>query len=244
VDKELKKQIREDELVTAYQKSAAWWVTHRESARLAVGIVALLAAAAAAVVFYQGQRNETAAKAFADAFEVMEAPVTSVLPPGADKPTGLSFATPEEKYKSAAAAFEGIDRRYPSLPLGRRAKYMGALARLEMGDAAAAESALKELAARRDLKELEPTLARLALGDLYRRTGRLDQAIEAYQQFAADTTVSFPRDYALLSLGETQEEAKKPGEAKASYERLVQEFPASVYSPEARRRADFLGSAS
>jgi outer membrane protein assembly factor BamD (BamD/ComL family) len=244
LDKELKKQIKEDELVSVYQHAAAWWGGHRESARLTLGVVAVIVAVAGGLALYQSRRNEAAALAFADAFETMQATVTSALPAGADKPVGLSFATAEEKYKKAAAAFEGIDRRYPTLAVGRRAKYFGALARLELGDAAAAETALKELAARRDLKELEPTLARLALGDVYRRTGHLDQAIDAYRQFADDATVPFPRDYALMSLGGAQEEAKKPAEAKATYERLVQEFPASLYSPEARRRADFLGSAS
>jgi tetratricopeptide (TPR) repeat protein len=128
--------------------------------------------------------------------------------------------------------------------VGQRARYLGAIARLELGETATAETVLKDLAARREAGALEPALARLALAELYRRVGQLDKAIEAYRQFAGDTTVPLPRDYALMSLGAAQEEAKKPAEARASYERLLQEFPASVYSAEARRRADFLGSAS
>jgi outer membrane protein assembly factor BamD (BamD/ComL family) len=244
LDKELKRQIKEDELVTVYQRAATYWGSHKDGLRLAIGVVVLVVAVVAGISFYQGRRTEAANLAFAEAFEVMKAPVIANLPAAADKPTGVHFATSEEKYKQAAAAFEGIDRRYPSLAVGRRAKYFGALARLELGDAAAAEASLKELAARKDLKELEPVLARLALADLYRRTGQLDKAIEAYQQFVGDPAVALPRDYALMSLGQTQEEAKKAKEARSSYERLVQEFPASLYAPEARRRADFLSSAS
>jgi len=244
LDKELKRQIKEDELVTVYQQAASYWGSHQHELRLAIGVVVLLVAVVAGIGYYQGQRTEAANVAFAEAFEVMKAPVTATLPAAADKPTGLHFATAEEKYKQAAAAFEGIDRRYPSLAVGRRAKYFGALSRLEAGDATAAEASLKELAARKDLKELEPVLARLALGDLYRRTGQLDKAIETYQQFVGDATAPLPRDYALMSLGQAQEEAKKVKDARSSYERLVQEFPASLYAPEARRRADFLSSAS
>lgn len=244
MDKELKKQIKEDEILSGVQHLAIWVGAHRDEVRLTAGIVVLLAVVGGGFAWYTSQRRQEANAAFAEAFEVMGASVTADQPAGSDKPAGLSFATAEEKYKKAAAAFEGIERRYPSLPVGQRARYLGAIARLELGETATAETVLKDLAARREAGALEPALARLALAELYRRGGQLDKAIEAYRQFAGDTTVPLPRDYALMSLGAAQEEAKKPAEARASYERLLQEFPASVYSAEARRRADFLGPAS
>ena len=244
MDRELKKHIKEDELVTGFHKVAAWTGLHRHEVRLTAGIVLVIAAVAAGVGWYTGHRRVEASVAFAEAFEVWSAPVTAELPPGADQPTGLSFATAEEKYKKAAAAFEGIERRYPSLAVGPRAKYFGALSRIELRDFAAAEKVLKELAGKREAGELEPALARLALAELYRRSGELDKAIDAYRQYAGDTTAAAPRDYALMSLASAQEEAKKPVDARASYERLLEEFPASVYAPEARRRAEFLGSLS
>jgi tetratricopeptide (TPR) repeat protein len=244
LDKDIKKHIKEDEIVSGFQKLLVWAGAHRDEVRLTVGIVVVLGVAAAGFGWYSTQKRQEASLAFSEAFEVMAAPVTAELATGADKPTGLSFATAEEKYKKAAAAFEGIAARYPSLPVGQRARYFGALARLELGDTATGETVLKDMAARREAGALEPALARLALAELYRRSGQLDKAIEAYRQFAGDTTVPLPRDYALMGLGTTQEEAKKPGEARASYERLLQEFPASVYAAEARKRADFLASAS
>jgi tetratricopeptide (TPR) repeat protein len=244
LDKGLKKHIKEDELVSGFQKLLAWGMSHRDEVRLTAGIVVVVAAVVGGVSYYTSHRRLEAGLAFAEAFEVMSAKVTSDLPAGADKPTGLSFATSEEKYKKAAAAFEGIGRRYPSLPVGQRALYFGALARLELGDTAAAETVLKDIAARREAGALEPAVARLALAELYRRGGQLDKAVESYRQFAGDTTVPMPRDYALMELASCQEEAKKPAEARASYERLLQEFPASVYAQEARRRAEFLASAS
>ncbi len=244
LDREIKKHIKEDEIVSGFQKLLLWAGSHRDEVRLTVGIVVVLAVVAGGVSWYTSQRRLEAATAFAEAFEVLQAPVTADLPAGADKPTGLAFATAEEKYTKAAAAFEGIERRYSSLPVGQRARYFGALARLELGDSATAETVLKDMAARREAGALEPALARLALADLYRRGGKLDQAIDAYSQFAGDATVPLPRDYALMGLASAQEEAKKPAEARATYERLLQEFPASVYAPEARRRAEFLGSAS
>ena len=244
MDRGIKKHIKEDEIVTGFQKMLVWAGAHRDEVRLTAGIVVLLAAVAGGLAWYTSQRRHVASVAFADAFEILQAPVTADLPAGADQPTGLSFPTSEEKYQKAAAAFEGIERRYASLPVGQRARYFGALARIELGDSATAETVLKDMAARREAGALEPALARLALAELYRRVGKLDQAIDAYQQFAGDAAVPLPRDYALMGLGTAQEEAAKPADARATYERLLQEFPASVYAPEARRRAEFLGSAS
>jgi tetratricopeptide (TPR) repeat protein len=241
LDRELKKHIKEDELVTGFQKVMAWATSHRDEVRLSAGIVLVLAAVGAGVFYYTSHRRQEAALAFAEAFEVWNAPVTSEQPPGADKPTGLSFETADEKYKRAAAAFEGIDRRYSSLAVGRRAKYFGALSRIELRDFGAAEKVLKEMAAQREAGAIEPALARLALAELYRRSGELDKAMDAYRQYAGDATAEAPRDYALMGLASVQEEAKKPEDARASYERLLQEFPTSVYAPEARKRAEFLG---
>jgi tetratricopeptide (TPR) repeat protein len=244
LDRELKKQIKEDEILSGFQHLMVWAGAHRDEVRLSVGIVTVVAVVGGGFGWYTSQRRQEAEMAFAEAFEVMGASVTADLAAGADKPAGLSFATAEEKYKKAAAAFEGIERRYPSLPVGQRARYFGAIARLELGETATAETVLKDMAARREAGPLEPALARLALAELYRRGGQFDKAIEGYRQFAGDSAAPLPRDYALMSLATTQEEAKKPAEARASYERLLQEFPASIYAQEARRRAEFLASAS
>ena len=108
-------------------------------------------------------------RAFRDALTTFEAPVrdgaAGRAPTG---PRGQVFATAEEKYKTAAAAFDGVERRFGSSKIGARAKYYAALARIELGQYAEAEKALKEIQAT-GRSGLEPELARLALADLYRR---------------------------------------------------------------------------
>jgi outer membrane protein assembly factor BamD (BamD/ComL family) len=49
-----------------------------------------------------------------------------------------------------------------------------------------------------------------------------------------------PRDYVLMSLASTLETAARTTEAVASYRRVYEEFPDSVYAPEAQRRAAYL----
>jgi hypothetical protein len=150
------------------------------------------------------------------------------------------FATAEDKYKTAAAAFEGVERRFGSSVTGLRAKYYAALSRAELGQQAEAEKALKEIQARG--AGLEPDLARLALANLYRRGGQVDKAVEAYRALATNPAASVPRDFALVSAAQSLEDAKRWAEARAAYLQLVEEFPASVYASEARTRAEYLKS--
>jgi hypothetical protein len=240
--RELKEQIRQDEFASGLEQAAAWVGAHRDELRIGVGVGVVLLAAAGALAYFQGQRTREADRAFRDALTTYEAPVAGELPAGADRPSGQVFATAEDKYKTAAAAFEGVERRYASSILGLRARYYAALARIELGQYAEAEKALQEVQARGG-GGLEPELARLASADLYRRRGETDKAVAAYRGVATNPSGNLPRDFALLSAARTLEDARRWAEARATYRELLEEFPASAYAAEARARSDYLQSA-
>ena len=236
--KELKDQIKQDDLTTGLEQAAAWAARHRDELRIGGLVFLVLAGAALAITHVREQRLREGDRALRDALTTFEAPVASELPPGAERPAGQVFPSAEEKYKTAAAAFEGVARRYPSSIAGVRATYFGALSRLELGQYAEAEKALKELQERG--AGLEPDLARLALADCYRRSGQVDKAVEAFRSFASNPSASLPRDQALMSAAQTLEDARRFAEARAAYRQLTEEFPASVFAAQARARAEYL----
>jgi hypothetical protein len=238
--KELREEIKQDEFASGLEKTIEWVAGHRDEVRIGAGVVVVLLAAAGAVGYFQGQRAREADQAFRDALTTFEAPVASELAAGADRPTGQVFATAEEKYKTAAAAFEGVERRFGSSKTGLRAKYYAALSRLELAQYPEAEKGLKEVQSQG--AGLEGELARVALANLYRRSGQVDKAVEAYRGLATNPAANVPRDFALLSAAQTLEDAKRWAEARAAYRQVFEEFPASVYAPEARTRAEYLQS--
>lgn len=241
--KELKKQIKQDELISGVEHMASWAQAHPRELRAGVVAVLVLGGAAFGIITFIKNRARAAEDAFASALETFEAPVVAELPPDAPKPSGVVYATPEEKFRKAAAAFDGVERAYPSLAVAQRARYYGALARIEIGDKAGAEKALNEVAATKGGIGLEPALARLALAGLERRSGALDKAVDSYKKLAEDASFPLPRDHALMDLASTLEQARRLEEARAAYRRLTDEFPESVYAPDARRRAEFLATA-
>jgi tetratricopeptide (TPR) repeat protein len=219
----------------------AWLTRHRDEVRIGALVLVVLAGAVAALAHFRSQRLQDADRALREALTTFEAPVASELPPGGERPAGQVFGTKEEKYKTAAAAFEGVERRYASSAAGLRAKYFAALARVELGQYAEAEKSLREIQARG--AGLEPDLARLAIAGLYRRSGQVDKAVEAYRAFATNPQASLPRDHALMSAAQTLEDAKRYAEARAAYRQLTEEFPASVFASAARTRAEYLSTA-
>jgi len=239
--KELRQQIKQDEFATSLEQAVAWVAAHRDEVRIGVGVAVVLGAAFLALGYFQSQRTREADRAFAEAMAAFDAPVAAEQQPGADRPTGQVFATDEDRYKTAAAAFEGVVRRYGSLDVGDRARYYAALSRVELGQYGDAEKALRELQSRG--QGLLPDLARLALAELYRRSGETDKAVEAYRSVVTDPETTLARDTAMRELAGTLEDAHRYAEAREAYEQLLAEFPASVYASEARQRASFLAGA-
>jgi tetratricopeptide (TPR) repeat protein len=235
--RELKRQIKQDELRTGLQQATEWARLHAREVQMTAGAVVVLLAAGLLVQNFRARQDARAEASFAKALETYRAPVASEGPAAA--PGSTTFPTREEKYRKALADFQGVEKS-ASGEVRQRARYYGALCQIELGDLPAAEKALAELAGRRDDDDLVPSLARLALAGLHRRNGQADKAIEDYRRMLEDSSFLLPRDHVLLELAATQEAANRPQDARASYERLFQEYPGSVYAGEARQRADYL----
>ena len=132
--KELKRQIREDEFKTGIEHAIEWAKTHVEQLRVALLVAVVAGGILLGLSAFRNQRTRSSEAAFAAALETFSAPVEGEVPEGADRPSGPVFGNAQEKYKRAAAGFDGVARQWPSLPAGRRARYYAALCRVELGD--------------------------------------------------------------------------------------------------------------
>lgn len=237
--KELKKSIKEDEFLSGMEIAWNWWKANEKLAKAGVAALAVALILAVGLSMLSSRRERDLAASFDAAMRVYETPLTSEVQ-GAPPPGVTLFATRSEKYTKAAAAFDGVERSHPSHVLGRRARYYAALCRLELGDAEGARKALKALADAAPASSLEGALARIGLADADRRSGALDKAVESYRALSDEAALGMPRDYVIMSLASTLETAQRTTEAAASYRRLYEQYPDSVYAPEAQRRAAYL----
>ena len=92
-----------------------------------------------------------------------------------------------------------------------------------MGDNAAAERDLKEVASSRN--EDLAALGRFALASLYRNTNRTKGAIELYKQLADKPTRTVGKVMAQLELASTYQSLQQPDQAKLIYQQIQKENP-------------------
>jgi tetratricopeptide (TPR) repeat protein len=216
VDQHTREALKHDQFVDTTKHGLEWAAEHRRSVIIAVStLVAVIVIAVGGALIYN-QRSEQASIAFGAAMADYQTPIAT---PGQPVPPGVkTYPSIAERAKAASALFLAAADKYGMTPAGRNARYFAGLTYLEAGENASAETALKQVAGswNADLA----ALAKLALAQLYRQTGRAPQAIEIYNQLTAKPTTTVPPGLAQLQLAELYEGQGQPDAAKKIYAQL------------------------
>jgi TolA-binding protein len=206
----------------------------RETTALMIGLFAI--AAIAGGYFLWRERVESRAHAvLAEAIVVQDARVGA---PGAPAAAG-TYPTERARLQAAVAKFKAAADAYPSTDAGIYARYQEAVDQVALGNVAAATAAYQEVI-RREGDSVSGQMARLGLAEVQALAGQYDQAINTFKEMAQRKDGPLPIDGILMQLGRTYREAGKPADAQQTFNRIVQEFPESPFSQEAKRELDSL----
>jgi tetratricopeptide (TPR) repeat protein len=216
VDHQTKVALKQDHFVTTTATGLEWARENRKSVITTV----LLALAAILIVVLAGvlwaHRTQAAATAFGDAMTIYQTPVAT---PGQPLPPGTkTYPSAAERAKAANAAFLSVAHQYGLTADGKNALYFAGLTYLEAGQTQSAEDTLKKVAG--GWNSQLASLAKLALADLYRQTGRDPQAIDLYNQLTAKPTDSVPAGLAQLQLADLYTAEGKVDQAHKIYAQL------------------------
>lgn len=227
---ETRRQLKHDRFAETVADQYSWVVEHRT--KLTYGGIAL--AIVAAIVIggwaYNNRRNTEAGFELGKAMEVYSAPVRPAGMPAS--PEMLTFASSEERAKTAHAEFEKIANEYSHTESGAMARYFAAVTAKAMNDPTLAETEFKQ-AASSGSKDLA-SLANLALAGLYADTGKDAQAIEIYKQLMEHPTETVAKSTAQLKLAELYQD-KQPQEAVKLYQQIQKDYPDTVAAQVAAR---------
>jgi TolA-binding protein len=199
----------------------------------------------ALVIGYFGWRQHVQTKAhalLAAALIVQEARIGPPPAPGAPA-GGLYFPTERERAQAALTKFKIAADAYPSTDAGIYARYQEGATALALGSPAPAVAAYQQVIDKAG-NGFYGQMARLGLAEAQARAGQYDQAINAFKDLAQRKDGPLPVDGILMQLGRTYLNAGKRADAQQTFNRLVEEFPESPFTGDARKELDTLKKAT
>jgi TolA-binding protein len=176
----------------------------------------------------------------AQAIAVQEARVAPAVAPGGTAVVAPgSYPNEQARAEAALVKLKATADAYPTSDAGIFARYQEAATLMSLGRPAEAISRYQDVIKRAGDGIFGQT-ARLGLAEAQARAGQYDQAINALKELAQRKDGPLPIDGILMHLGRTYLDAGKRAEAQQTFNRLVEEFPASPYTTEARQQLDTL----
>ncbi len=211
----------------------------REMATLAIGVL-VVALAIGGFAAWKASRDGKGTNLLASALVVAEAPVVTPPPPAPGsappvQPPG-SFRSERERLDAAVPLLKRAADAYPDSDAGITARYRLAASLAELGRYAEAEQRYQEVVHKAGAKSIYRYTARLGVGEAQLAQGKGDAAVTTFKDLASDTNSSLPTDSVLMQLGRAAEVAGKKEDATRAFTRVVEEFPQSLYAPEAKEK--------
>jgi TolA-binding protein len=206
-------------------------------------VVGVLVAVVAGYLWWHQSRNTSANGALAAAMAIHEAPVVPIAAPapGSAPPVQQpgTYATEQAKLEASLPKFLEVADRFPGTDAGIAARYQAASILAELGQYAEAEQRYQEVVDGGGNSIYRRT-ARLGLADVQVAQGKFDSAIGIYTEMSREANSQIPVESVLMQLGRAYARAGRNEEAAGAFNRVVNEFPDSLYTADARRELELV----
>jgi tetratricopeptide (TPR) repeat protein len=216
VDQQTRAALKQDKFVTTTSHGLEWASENRRSV---ITTVSLMLAVIVVIVLgglIYNSRSETASVAFGAAMQTYQSPLTQADEPA---PSGVTtYPSAAARAKAANALFLDVANEYGMTPSGHNARYFAGLTYMEAGQNQQAEDTLKQVAD--SWNGNLAALAKFALAELYRNSGRDPQAVEIYSELTAKPTTAIPANLAQLELADLYASEGRVDAAKQIYATL------------------------
>ena len=222
-----RKELKRNELVETFGKTVEYVSHHRRGAVEAIAAAAAVVLVAAGFFLYRGWRERQAGRELSEALEILETPLAGDPAAAAASRT---FPNAAEREREAIKHLESASRK-GATSAGRAAQVILAARGEKAGRSgdALARAARAEQAEIAAAAEIDAARFLAAQGKTTEAIDRLKRAIESPKSAA-------PKDALLFALAETYEKAGSSADARATYQRLVNDYPNSPYRSDARQK--------
>jgi TolA-binding protein len=235
--------LKDNELAQLTASATDIFQAQRSTILWTIGIVVALIAGIGGYVSYRNRAEGAAYAQLAAALSIEEARVGPPAAFGTQPTAGLSFVSVREKSQAALTKYKEIADQYPSSDAGLYARYRQATTYMALGEPKSAIDTYQQVISQGG-DSVYARMSKLGLAEAQAQTGDYEAAITAFRDLSQQKDGPLPIDGLLLRLGRTQIEAGKASEAQQTLSRLVQEFPDSPFTADAKKELDELKKAS
>jgi TolA-binding protein len=230
--------LKENELALYVADLKGQYASHRREIVAGLATVLVLLLVVGGYIAWRERTNTRASALLAEAMTVAQA---QVAPPAAPpepgttppKPPPGTYPSERAKLEAALPKFLAAADAYPTAQAGIAARYHAAATLAALGRSAEAEQRYREVIDRGG-DGLYGQMARLGAAEVQASAGKYDPAIAAFKELASRTTAEIPVDGVLMQLARTYARAGRTEEATRTFDRIVAEFPQSLYAQDAR----------
>jgi TolA-binding protein len=234
-------KLKENELARTVAQARASIEERRRDVGLVLLAIAIALAAVGGYTWWRQSRNAKANTLLASALAVHEAPVVAPAEPTPGSPVPVeqpgTFRTLRAKLDAALPKFIETATAYPNTDAGIAARYHAAGILAQLGRYPEAEQRYQEVVEKGG-RSIYGRTARLGLAGAQLAQNKFDSAIAIFRDLSTETNPQLPVDGVLMQLGQAYLRAGKAEDAARAFNRVVEEFPDSVYVADARRELE------
>jgi len=231
-------KLKENEFARTVAQARASLEERGRDVSLVLLAIAIALAAVGGYTWWRQSRNAKANTLLAGALAVHEAPVIAPSEPTPGSPVPVeqpgTFRTLQMKLEAALPKFLETANAYPNTDAGIAARYHAAGILAQLGRYPEAEQRYQEVVEKGG-RSIYARTARLGLAGAQLAQNKFDSAIAIYRDLSTETNPQLPVDGVLMQLGQAYLRAGKAEDAARAFNRVVEEFPDSVYVADARR---------
>jgi TolA-binding protein len=228
-------QLKQNEVARTAARAVETFTENRDRIMTITVIVLLVAAIAGGWFYWRKRTNDKAGAMLGVALTITNSPIVPAPTiPGATQAPG-TYPSDRARQEASLKAFQDVATAYPSTTAGLAAQYHAGASLLLLERFPEAEKTFADVAARAGSSVYGP-MAKMGRAEALAGESKYDDAIKVLTDLSADRDGALPVDGVLNELARACVKAGKKAEARAAFKRIVDEFPESVYSTDARQQ--------
>jgi TolA-binding protein len=233
-------KLKGNDFAETVAKARGLLVEQQQTVTSTVIVIVAVVVVLGSFMAWRTSRKSHATESLAQALAVAEAPVVAPAAPAPGSPAPVqqpgTFRTEHARAEAALPLLMKTADAYSSTDAGITARFRAAATLSDLGRYAEAAQRYREVIDKAGSSSIYARTAKLGLAEALAAQGKYDESIAALKELATDSNSQLPLDGILMQLARTAAEGGKTDEATRACNRIINEFPQSLYVQEAKQK--------